>query len=232
MPNKILALGAHPDDIEFGMGGLMIKESEKGSTIKYLVCSLGEAGTNGNPKQRKQEAINSAKMINAEIAFGDFGDDCHIEYNPKNAIKIAKLIREFKPNLVLAPELEKNQHPDHYITAKLAQSACRLARYGGLKELKKLPIHKIDALYFYPSRAEWPKKPDLIIDVSELKNQWEQTMSAHKSQMKTKAYHDLVFSKASAMGASIGVKYAIGLYANDPIRINNLSDLNLSSRNY
>ncbi len=232
MPHKILSIGAHPDDIEFGMGGLMIKESEKGSKIKYLICSLGEAGTNGNPKQRKQEAINSAKMIGAEIEFGDFGGDCHIENNTANAIKIAKIIRQFKPNIVLAPELEKNQHPDHYTVAKLTLSACRLARYGGLKELKKLPTHKIDALYYYPSRAEWPKKPDVIIDVTSQKTMWEQTMSAHKSQMKTKSYHDLVFSKASAMGASIGVKYAIGLYANDPIRIENLSDFNLSSRNY
>lgn len=229
---KILAIGAHPDDIEFGMGGLMIKESEKGSKLKYLVCSLGEAGTNGNPKQRKQEAINSAKMIGAEIEFADFGGDCHIEDIPKNAIYIAKIIRQFKPNIVLAPEMQRNQHPDHYVVSKLAHSGSRLARYGGLKELKKLAVHKIDALYFYPSRAEWSNKPDIIVDVSAQKAKWEKTMSAHKSQMKTKSYHDLVFSKASAMGASIGVKYAVGLYANDPVRIDSLSDLSLSPRNY
>ena len=229
---KILAIGAHPDDIEFGVGGLMIKEAEKGSTIKYLVCSLGEAGSSGTPEGRKKEAQEAAKMVGAEIEFVNFGGDCHITDSPANAIKIASIIRKFKPNIVLAPELQRNQHPDHYTAAKLAHSACRLARYGGLKEIKKLATHKVDALYFYPSRAEWGNKPDVVIDVTETKAKWEQTMSAHKSQMETKAYHDLVFSKAIAMGASVGVKLAIGLWVNDPVRVNHLSDLGLSSRNY
>jgi len=229
---KILAIGAHPDDIEFGVGGLMIKESEKGSQIKYVICSLGEAGSNGTPEERKKEAEESAKMVGAEIEFLDFGGDCHIADTPENAIKIAEILRKFKPDVVLAPELQRNQHPDHYAVSKITHSACRLARYGGLKELKALPVHKISALYFYPSRAEWPTKPDIFIDVSDTKDKWEKTMSAHKSQMKTKSYHDLVFSKFIAMGASIGVKLAIGLWTNDPIRIDQLSDLNLSSRNY
>jgi N-acetylglucosamine malate deacetylase 1 len=229
---KILAIGAHPDDIEFGIGGLMIKESEKGSKLKYVVCSLGEAGSNGTPQGRKQEAKKAASMVGAEIEFLNFGGDCHIENIPKNAIKLAEIIRKFKPEIVLAPELEKNQHPDHYTVSKLAHSACRMARYGGLKELKKLPTHKVNSLYYYPSRGELSVRPDIIIDVTEQKDKWEQTMSAHQSQMKTKSYHDLVFTKASAVGSSIGVKYAIGLWTNDPIRLDHLSDLNLSSRNY
>lgn len=229
---RILAIGAHPDDIEFGMGGLMIKESEKGSKLKYLICSLGEAGTNGTPRQRKQEAINSAKMVGAEVEFVNMDGDCHIEYSSKNAVTLAKVIRKYKPNILLIPELEKNQHPDHYIVAKLGHTAARFARYGGIKEIKNIPVHKIDNLFFYSIRAEWTNKSDIIVDVSTQKNKWEKTMSAHKSQMKTKSYHDLVFSKAAAMGASIGAKYAVGLYTNDPVRINNLSDLNLSSRNY
>jgi LmbE family N-acetylglucosaminyl deacetylase len=229
---KILAIGAHPDDIEFGMGGLMIKEAEKGSIIKYLVCSLGEAGSNGTPQGRKQEAQAAAKMIGAEIEFANFGGDCHITNSPANAIKIAGIIRKFKPNIILAPELQINQHPDHFTVAKLTQSACRLARYGGLKELKKMQVHTVDALYFYPSRAEAPEKINVVIDISDTKDKWEQTMSAHKSQMKTRGYHDLVFTKAAALGASVGVKLAIGLLSNDPIRVDNLSDLRLSSRNY
>ncbi len=229
---NILVFAAHPDDAEFGCGGLIIKEIKKGSRVKIVVSSLGEAGTNGTPLGRKKEAQEAARLAGAEIEFLNLGGDCHIEDSPKNAILFAGIIRKFKADIVLAPELQRNQHPDHYTVAKLAHSACRLARYGGLKELKKLPVHKVGSLYFYPSRAEWTIRPDIIVDVSDFKDRWEQTMSAHKSQMKTKAYHDLIFSKAAAMGASIGVKYAIGLWANDPIRVNSLSDLNLSSRNY
>src|SRR5581483_7498865 len=116
---KILAIGAHPDDIEFGVGGLMIKESEKGSQIKYVICSLGEAGSNGTPEERKKEAEESAKMVGAEIEFLDFGGDCHIADTPENAIKIAEILRKFKPDVVLAPELQRNQHPDHYAVSKI-----------------------------------------------------------------------------------------------------------------
>jgi len=61
---------------------------------------------------------------------------------------------------------------------------------------------------------------------------WEKSIKAHASQMKTKNYIDLVLTKARALGASIGVKYAVGLWKNDPVRLNSLSDINLSSRNY
>ncbi len=228
----ILIFAAHPDDAEFGCGGLIIKEVEKGNSVKIVVCSLGEAGSNGTPQGRKKEAQNAAHLAGAEIEFLNLGGDCHIEDSPKNAIVLAGIIRKYKASIVLAPELQRNQHPDHYIVAKLAHSACRVARYGGLKELKNLPAHKVNSLYFYPSRAEWTSRPDILVDVSSHKDKWEQTMSAHKSQMKTRSYHDLIFTKAQAMGASIGVKYAIGLWTNDPIRLNTLSDINLSSRNY
>jgi len=229
---RILAIGAHPDDIEFGVGGLVIKESQKGSTLKYAVCSLGEAGSGGTPEGRKAEAEAGAKIAGAEIEFLNFGGDSHFEDKPQNAFELARVIREFKPNIILAPSQTLNQHPDHVTVSKLARDACRYARYGGLKELKDFPIHKVDALYYYPSSAEWDKKPDLIIDVSDVHDKWEQAMQAHTSQMKTRDYLNLVNSKSSYTGSQVGVKYAIGLWANDPIRVDYLSDFGLSSRNY
>ncbi len=229
---KILAIGAHPDDIEFGVGGLIIKEAEKGSEILYAIGSLGEAGTSGTPEERRQEAEDAAKIVGAKVEFLDLGGDCHMTDSPANAIKIAEVIRRFKPEVVLAPSQTENQHPDHKVISDLARVACRLARYGGLTEVKHLPVHKINGLYFYPSGAEWDKRPDIIIDMSGVYEKWEQAMSAHKSQMKTREYLNLVGSKAAALGASVGVKYAIGLWTNDPIRLNNLSDITLSSRNY
>jgi LmbE family N-acetylglucosaminyl deacetylase len=215
------------------LGGLIIKEANKGTEIKIVVCSLGEAGSNGTPEERKLEAVEAAKISGVtDIEFLEMGGDCHIENTSKNAIIIAKIIREFKPDIVLAPELQINQHPDHYIVAKITHAACRLARYGGLKEIIDLPTHKVNALYFYPSRAEWGQKPDIIIDVSKEYDTWVKAMQAHKTQMKTKSYVNLVTTKSAAWGASIGVEHAIGLWTNDPIRVDHISDLSLSSRNY
>jgi bacillithiol biosynthesis deacetylase BshB1 len=229
---KILAIGAHPDDVEFGCGALMIKEAQKGSQIKYVTCSLGEAGSNGTPEGRKREAEEAAKMVGADIEFLDFGGDCHIEYKPQNAFALAKIIREFKPNAVLTQQLKDNQHPDHAAIAKLVRDACRMARFGGLREIKNLPTHRIDGLYYFSSSADFDGQPDILIDVTDYFEKWQQTMSCHKSQMKTTDYLELANTKTAALGRSIGIKYAVGLWKNDPIRLDSISDITLSSRNY
>jgi N-acetylglucosamine malate deacetylase 1 len=228
---KILVFGAHPDDVEFGTGGLLIKEIEKGAKVKIVVCSFGEAGTNGTPSSRKAEAQASAKFIGAEIEFTELGGDSHMENSPKNALKLANIIRKYKPNIVLTTSVFENQHPDHLALSQMTRSACRLARYGGLKELKKLPVHTIDSLYFYPSSAGFEKKPDIIVDISPQYEKWVKAMSLHKSQMKTKNYINLISSRSRAYGASVGVEHASILWVNDIILVDSLTELS-SSRNY
>jgi bacillithiol biosynthesis deacetylase BshB1 len=231
-PKKIIAFGAHPDDVEFGCTPLLLKEIEAGNHVKIVVGSLGEAGTNGTPEGRKRESEAAAALIGADVEFLDLGGDCHIKDTPENIIKIAEIIRVYKPDIVLAPSETNNQHPDHKHVSDMVRNACRYARYGGLAELKGYPVHSIDALYYYPSSAELDKKPDLIVDVSKEYEAWVQAMSLHESQMKTKGYLNLVTSKARALGATVGVEYALGLWINDTVRVEKISDLSVSSRNY
>jgi bacillithiol biosynthesis deacetylase BshB1 len=228
---KILAIGAHPDDVEFGVAGLLIKEIEQGAQVKIVICSLGEAGSNGTPEGRRKEAAAAAKCIGAEFQYVPLGGDCNLEDIPKNRKKIAEIIRTWKPSVVLAPSLTENQHPDHVAVAKIVRNAARLARYGGLKELKKLPVHSIEALYYYPSSAELDRKPDILIDVSSQFERWVEAMKTHKSQMKTRSYLDMVSSKAKYLGSTMGVAYATPLWINDPIHIDTITDLG-SSRKY
>jgi len=229
---NILAIGAHPDDVEFGAAPLLIKEIKKGNTVKILNLSKGEAGSSGTPKERAREAVDAAKLMGAEIEFLDFGGDCHIEYTPKNGIKIAKYIRQYKPNIILAPQPDENQHPDHSAAGKIVRDAARFARYGGLAELKGLPAHKIDSLYFYFVTQPFGQNPDIVVDASDVYKDWKKVMECHKTQMKGKQYLNLISSRAAALGAAIGTQYAVGLWKNDPIRLNTLSDITLSSRNY
>jgi len=160
------------------------------------------------------------------------GGDCHIEYNNANAFIIARQIRKFKPSIILAPHLDENQHPDHFRLGRLTRDAARFARYGGLEELKDLPAHSIDSLYYYRVTQQFSANPDIVIDISEVKEQWVKVMECHKTQIKSKKYVDLWLSSARALGNAVKVDYALGLYANDPIMLNNLSDITLSSRNY
>ena len=105
---NILAIGAHPDDIEFGCAHVLIQEARRGHRVKLLVLSRGEAASSGTPEERETEARAAAKAIGAEIAFLDFGGDCHMERTPKNAFHLAAEIRQFQPAIVLAPHPDEN----------------------------------------------------------------------------------------------------------------------------
>jgi LmbE family N-acetylglucosaminyl deacetylase len=158
------------------------------------------------------------------------GGDCNIAATTENAVAIARIIREFKPDVVLAPHPGDNQHPDHIAVSKLVRDAARLARYGGLKQLLGLATHQIGSLYFYAITQVFVEPPELVIDVSGVFAEWQEAIACHGSQMKTRAYPALVTARARTWGAAIGVEYAVGLWLNDPIRVASLSDLPLSSR--
>src|SRR5215475_6395248 len=110
---KILAVGAHPDDVEFGCAPILILDARNGHEVRILVTSKGEAASSGTPEERADEARAAAKIIGATIQFLDLGGDCRIEHSPSNAAVMAREIRRFRPDVVLAPHLGENQHPDH-----------------------------------------------------------------------------------------------------------------------
>ena len=140
---RILALGAHPDDVEFGCGGVLLGAAAQGAEIALCVCTRGEAGTNGTPDEREAEARKAAKLLGATITFVEMGGDCHHEVSPKNNIAIARQIRAVRPEVLIGPVASPDQHPDHVVVSQLCRNGARFARYGGLAELNDLPPHAI-----------------------------------------------------------------------------------------
>src|SRR5215210_4059737 len=110
--SRILAIGAHPDDIEFGCGGVLLAEAARGNKIHLYVCSRGESASNGTPADREAEARSAAALIGATLKFLDLGGDSHIEASVENTLKIARGIRAVRPEVLLAPTPLSNQHPD------------------------------------------------------------------------------------------------------------------------
>jgi LmbE family N-acetylglucosaminyl deacetylase len=234
---NILAIGAHPDDIEFGCAHVLIQEARRGNRVQLLVLSRGEAASHGTPESREAEARAAAALIGtemtrAEIEFLDFGGDCRIEPTPANAFAIARQIRKFQPSIVLAPHTGENQHPDHGVVGKLTRDACRFARYAGLADLQDSPHHAVAALYYYTITQQLPDPHDVVIDIGDVVTEWEAAMRCHASQMQTRSYADLRLTAARNLGLSIGVEYAAGFYANDPVRVAALSEITLSSRHF
>src|SRR3954463_2664769 len=132
----LLAFGAHPDDIEFGAGGIVARETRAGRPVHFVVCSRGEAGTNGTPAQRVREAKAAAKILGASVEFLELDGDARLELKAVHARTLAAVIRRIKPGALLAPTTQPNQHPDHWRLGHLVRDASRLARYAGLRDLK------------------------------------------------------------------------------------------------
>jgi LmbE family N-acetylglucosaminyl deacetylase len=232
----LIAFGAHPDDIEFGGGGVIAREAQAGRPIHFVICSQGEAGTYGTPKQRIAESKKAASILGATFEFIKLDGDAHLEIRAAHAIKLAQILRRTRPGIVLAPSMVENQHPDHWRLGKLVRDAARLARYGGLKELRRLPSHAIDQLFFYAvtPEAEPHDISPVLFDVSapEIIAAWTAAMSAHQSQVKARDYIDLQLTRARLLGARAGIGHAIALFPNDPLVVGSLAQLSKSARRF
>lgn len=223
--HRILVVGAHPDDIEFGCGAILLKEAASGAVVHFALCSRGEAGTNGSPEQREVECRTAAELVGASIEFLDCGGDSNIESTRANAVTLARVIRQQKPDVVLAPSLVENQHPDHCAVGRAVRDAARLARYAGIEDLKGEPAHAIGSLYFYAITpgAEPGEGTPLVIDVSDQIDSWRGVMACHASQMKTRRYLELQVSRARTLGLQAGVEYAQALWASDGLFLDSLN---------
>ena len=235
-PAPLLAFGAHPDDLEFGAGGIIANETRAGRRVHFVICSRGEAGTNGTPKLRTAETKRAAKILGATIEFTGLDGDAHLELKAAHAIKLAGLIRRVKPGIVLAPTVAQNQHPDHWRLGTLVRDATRLARYGGLKELRKLRPHAIGQLFFYAlgPGAEPADIAPVLIDISApgVVAAWQAAMEAHASQLKTRNYAELQLARARGHGLNAGFQYAQPLWPNDPLVFGSLAQLTRSARQF
>ncbi len=236
MPNsklRILAVGAHPDDLEFGCGGVLLAEAARASEISLRVCSLGEAGSKGTPNEREAEARRAAGMLGAKIEFLEMGGDAHLEISAVNNIVIARQIRATLPDVLLAPVASPDQHPDHVVVSHLCRNAARLARYGGLTELWDLPPHAIKHHFEYaitPGAESPNERRKIRVDISEHFARWVELMECHQTQLRTRRYIELQTARARLLGLEAGVEYAQAFFAPDDFLFKNFGDLPASVR--
>jgi LmbE family N-acetylglucosaminyl deacetylase len=232
----MLVFGAHPDDIEFGCGAVVARETRLGRAVHLVVCSKGEAGSRGTPDKRAAESEQAAALLGATLEFIHLDGDAHLEIRAAHAIQLAAIVRRLKPGLVLAPSLAQNQHPDHWRLGTLVRDASRLARYGGVAELKDLPPHAIAQLLFYAVSpdAEPSDISPVLIDVSdpEVVAAWTAAMDAHGTQVSARRYVELQLARSTMLGLRAGVAHAVALFPNDPPVFSSLAGLDRSARRF
>lgn len=131
MKLDLLAIAAHPDDVELTCGGTLLKMAQKGYKTGILDLTEGEMGTRGARETRAKEAAAAAKILKVSWR-GTLGvPDSDVQPTRENKLRLAEVIRELRPRTVILPYWEA-RHPDHYHASTLGYEGCFLA---GLKQL-------------------------------------------------------------------------------------------------
>ncbi len=176
----ILAIAAHPDDVEITCGGLLIKMAKKGRAVGVLDLTRGEAGTHGDETDRASEAAEAARIMGLTWR-GNLGlTDAAVEYVQENKLKIAQVIRDTKAEMVVLPHWEQ-RHPDHLACTRLGYDASFLA--GLMKvPLEGEPNRPRKVIYVsYYRNFDY----SFMVDISDEMEQKCQAVSAYKSQFPT-----------------------------------------------
>jgi len=170
MSLDILAIAAHPDDVEQTCGGTLIKMAEEGYRTGVLDLTAGDMGTRGTPELRIEESLAAAKILLAGYRDNLHFPDARLENTISARMTLALKIRETRPRVVILPYWE-GRHPDHYRAAELGYEACFLA---GLKKLDEYsePHRPYKILY---SSIYANVTPSFVVDISA---QFERRMAA------------------------------------------------------
>jgi bacillithiol biosynthesis deacetylase BshB1 len=212
MSLDILAIAAHPDDVEQTCGGTLIKMAEKGYRAGVLDLTAGDMGTRGTPEQRIEESLAAAKIMLVGYRDNMCFPDARLENTVSVRMTLALKIRQTRPRVVILPYWE-GRHPDHYRTAELGYEACFLA---GLKKLDEYsePHRPYKVLY---SSIYANVTPSFVVDISA---QFERRMAAllsYRSQYgggeggelfpDEREIHERLGAIARFYGNLVGVKY-------------------------
>jgi bacillithiol biosynthesis deacetylase BshB1 len=176
-PLDILAIAAHRDDVEQTCGGALLKAAQQGHRTGILDLTQGEMGTRGTTADRAREANEAAKILQAQYRHALDIPDGRVENTWENRLKIARIIRETRPRVVILPYWQA-RHPDHATASTLGYEACFLA---GLKKLDipgepHRPFKIIYASLYHDIR------PTFVVDITAQFEQRLESLFAYKSQ--------------------------------------------------
>jgi N-acetylglucosamine malate deacetylase 1 len=236
MELDVLAFAAHPDDVELSAAGTLMSHIDKGYKVGILDFTRGELGSRGSADLRDIEARDSSEILGLHARENLRFADGFFENNKEHQIEIIKIIRKYRPKIVLlnAPE---DRHPDHGKAAQLGSDACFLS--GLLKIETKLSGEFQKAwrptfVYHYVQDRILPH--DFVVDVTPFFDRKIQAIKAFKSQfydpqskepstyISDPKYFDYIEARMVEYGHSIGVKYAEGFIKQRQIGVNNLFD--------
>lgn len=229
MPVDILAIAAHPDDVELTCGGTLASLKARGYRFGIVDLTRGEMGTRGSPEIRAAEARRAAEILGAEFREAlDLGDG-GLRRDREQELSVIDLIRREKPRLIFTPYPD-DRHPDHRRAGQLVTDA---AYYAGVRRLVTAHAAHRPQQTIYFSTFE-VQEPDFLVDVTPVIEIRRAAMRAFVSQfhdpgsaepqtvLSKQNFLETVEARARHFGAMIGVEFAEGFKSRRPPRIDDL----------
>ena len=230
----ILVFGAHPDDVELGCAGTILRQISLGYNVGVIDLTRGELGTRGNKLIRKNESEVASKKMGISFRENLCFSDGFFENNHQNQLEVIKRIRFYKPSIIIcnAPE---DRHPDHGRAANLIYESAFLS--GLEKIITKFNNHnqipfRPNVIYNYIQYNDL--KPNFIVDISSFIDKKMEIIKCYSSQfynpaskesetmISKKSFLDLVLSRSSDLGRFISADYAEGFLVNRYIGVDDL----------
>jgi bacillithiol biosynthesis deacetylase BshB1 len=229
MPVDVLAIAAHPDDVEMTCGGTLVQLKARGKKFGIVDLTSGEMGTRGTSETRRLEAERAAEILGAEfretLDFGDGG----LAVSRENELVLMDIIRREKPRLVFTPYPD-DRHPDHARAGRLVTDA---AFYAGLRKIETAhPAHRPQQTIYFPTALL--HEPDFIVDITPAMETRRRAILAFASQfhaegsaepetmLSQRMFLDAVEARARHFGFLVGAEFGEGFLSRRPPRINDL----------
>ncbi len=240
MAVDILAIGAHPDDVELSAAGTLLRQADRGYTFGLADLTLGELGSRGSAALRTEEAHAAARLLGAAFRIQLDLPDGFFEYSRDSLLQIIRVIRRHRPRIVLC-NAPNDRHPDHGKAARLVADACF---YSGLVKIETLdncgaiqePWRPQSVFHYIQDRH---LTPDFIVDITPYFERKMQAIRAFRSQfydperlnegpqtpISGKDFLDFMEAKARVFGRSAHVRYAEGFICSRTPALRDLFDL-------
>lgn len=237
MKLDILAVGSHPDDVELSCAGTLAKEIDRGKKVGILDLTRGELGTRGTAEIRDKEAKAAAEILGVVMRHNLEFSDGFFENNTAHKLEIIKILRKYKPEIVLCNAVE-DRHIDHGKGARLVSDACFLS---GLRKIETImdgnrqPAWRPKNVLHY---IQWKNlKPDVVIDISGYIDKKLEAVKAYQSQFFNKDskepetpisssnFLESINYRARDLGRLINTEHAEGFTLERHVAVDSVFDL-------
>ena len=232
MKVDVLVFGAHPDDVELGCSGTVIKLVEHGKKVAIIDLTRGELGTRGTAESRKKECENATKILGVAVRKNMDFKDGFFKDDEAHKLALIKKIRKYCPEIVIA-NAPTDRHPDHGRASQIVVDACFLS---GLEKVNtKQKVWRPKAIYHYIQFNHL--QPDFVIDISRQMEKKIEAVKAYKTQfynsdsketetiISKKGFLESLKYRAQDLGRQANCEFAEGFIAHQMLKVDSFFDI-------